>query len=180
MVVGSTARAPIAGQSPDQPRPWVSAGGGWALHLANDRSYTFSVAHVEDLVIGWKIAGHSLATETLFAESTYGDADTCTSVTRPCPQIYGLAGGAILFQLDHPAADGTPPRVAIFEGLGIYSVRAPKTGNHTAPALQTDIDMAILREDHFDVVLGIKWIVMPKVRGDFLSAVPFTAGLRLW
>jgi hypothetical protein len=46
--------------------------------------------------------------------------------------------------------------------------------------LQGDLDVAIIRSDHVDILAGLKAIVLPRVRDDFLVATPFTLGLRLW
>jgi hypothetical protein len=175
----------LSAQSSHQSTPWVSVGGGWAVTFAQDQAYTSSPANVEQIALGWKLRQMRLTTEAVFVQSRFGDAESCVprlqgGVRVICPQIYDLVGGAILFPAEQPAADGIPQRFAFSGGLGVYSVRPPKTGSRLAPALQVDLDMALVRRPPMDILLGVKAIAMPKVRGDFLFAMPLTMGFRFW
>jgi hypothetical protein len=162
-----------------QSSPWLSIGGGLGVNAAQDKSYTSSTANAEHVALTWTLGGRRLTTEATLIQSRYGDADTCTLITRPCPQIYGLAGGAILLPFGALNADGTPQRLGAAIGAGMYSVRPPKTGNRLAPALQADFDLTLVQQPHMDfLVLGIKAIVLPSVRGDLLIATPVTIGIR--
>lgn len=162
-----------------QSSPWLSIGGGFALNAAQDKSYTSSPANAEHVALTWMVRRRRVTTEAMFVQSRFGDADTCDFITRPCPQIFGLAGGAMLLPFGALNADGTPQRFGAAIGAGMYSVRPPKTGSRIAPALQADFDLALVQLPHMDfLVLGIKAIVLPSVRGDLLIATPATIGVR--
>lgn len=174
--------AAAAGAAPLQAQasPSFSAGGGWAVALAQENSYASSIAKVAHISFTAEVRGLPLTTEALFVQTVYGDANVCDIVSRPCPQAYSVAGGAILARSERTRANGTPPRVGFAGGLGVYLVRSPKTSNRVGAGVQGDVDMVLVRQGHVDIVLAAKALIMPRVRQDVLGALPLTLGLRWW
>lgn len=168
---------PVASRS--QTNPQLSFGAGVALEAAQDQSYTGSSGIVEHVAVGWRALGTRITTQAVFVQTQFGDADTCTTVPRPCPQVYGLIGGAVLLPLDGSGDRAMPERFGASAGVGAYVVRTSKRGDRLAPALQADLDLVIARYEHADLDLGVMAIVLPKVRDDFLFAVPASIGIRI-
>jgi hypothetical protein len=148
--------------------------------LAQENSYASSIAKAAHIAISMDVHGLPLTAEALFVQTVYGDANVCDIVSRPCPQAYSVAGGAILARPERASADGTPPRVGFAGGLGVYLVRSSKTSSRVGAGVQGDVGMVLLRQGHVDIVLAAKALVMPRVRQDVLGALPLTLGLRWW
>ena len=88
---------------------------------------------------------------------------------RAYPELWGptLTGGLIVQRADRIEA-----RLGV--GAGAFIADGTRVG-----AAVSQADMAVFPVTHIGLIAGARWVAIPRYRGDRLSIVPWTVGLRL-
>jgi len=118
-----------------------------------------------------------------FLEGSFDGLDMTTGHKTSCLQHPGggcmppfpdFAGAAVVGGLAAARADR---RLELRAGLGVAAYAAddgPRVG-----AFLGQLDAAAFPIAHVGLVLGARWIVIPRYRGDRLGVVPWTLGFRI-
>jgi hypothetical protein len=135
--------------------------GGARLAVSFRRWSTPHVGAFGELSMDW--LGLSTGHYLVCYESSRGGVESYPELSGPAA-ILGLIGGTVDRRFE----------ARVGAGAGAYAADGTRVG-----AVVSQVDAAAFPVAHVGLIIGARWIVVPRYRADRLSMLPWTIGMRV-